>query len=458
MQLLNTKNKNAMIIISVAASIALIFLDQSSIGVILQQIQTDLEASDLGIRWIVNAYILTLSVLVLFGGQVTDFFGAKKIFIFGMSLFCVASFFCVISTTVWFLITARVIQGLGASLLIPSALVLINIGFSENERGKVLGTCVGIGSLFFASGPVFGGVVTQLLSWRWIFLLNIPLGLVSIVCASLITSQRLDKSNKLKEIDFAGLLIFIMSIFSVVVALMEGPYLGWKNKWIIILFVISFLGSILFYLVEIKNSNPLIHFELFKSKNFFAGNLILFNMQVCVVSIIYLVLWFEKVMKYSPLITGIAILPGFVPAIILSKWAGSWLDKRGSRAMLCIGTFLVSLGVMWISLIAYTHNYYLVFLGILSYGLGAAITIPNSATIIMASVEPWRKGMAAGILNTMRQLGGAIGLAVIGLVISNFLLKNNDTAYTQAFSFGMFTAGIFGFASTYLAYRYLENK
>lgn len=456
MRLLN--NKKEMLIISAAASIALIFLDQSSIGVLLKNIQTDLNASDFAIRWIVNAYILTLSVLLLFGGQIADIFCPRKIFTIGLLLFCFASLLCSISSVASMLIIARILQGLGASLVMPSTLVLINTGFPENERGKAMGTAVAIGSIFFASGPIIGGVVTQLLSWRWIFLINIPVGVVSILFAYLSIPKYKREGKSWRQIDLSGLVIFAISVAALIAGLMEASKVGWNNKWIVSLFVIFSSGIILFYLTEINKSNPLIHFNLFRKRNFFVGNLILFSIQVCVVSVVYWALWFEEVMKFSPLLAGLAILPGFVPAMVLSRWAGSWLDKRGSRQLICWGTLLVALGVVWISLFSHTNNYCLVFIGMLSYGVGAAITIPNSVTTVLASVDPWQKGMAAGTLNTMRQLGGAIGLAIIGVMMSNFILVGDDKAYSKAFSSGMLAAGIFGFISSYLAYRYLENK
>ena len=449
-----------LLLIAVTASISMIFLDQSSIGVLLPSIHHDLSGSSLVLRWIVNIYLLTIAALVLIGGRLADYLGSRKTFLMGLAMFLCASILCALSHSMVSMLFGRFLQGLGASLLIPAGLVLINIFYPPRERGRALGRAVMVGAIFFSAGPFVGGFLSEYWSWQLMYLLNVPISLISAVCLFVAKNDSVVKKGW-GHFDFFGAIIFIYSISALVISLMQLPLLGWSNPMEILLFVTAMAGFVVLAVVEKRKMEPLIKFALFMNNNYLAGNMVLFFIQACVISVIFWSIWLQNILGFSPLMAGFAVLPGFLPAAIISYSAGKWLDVRGARKPICLGLFFVIIGLLWIAFTAYTKNYPIIFFGMLSYGVGAAITIPNATTVVLNSVDSPLRGMAAGTLNTLRQAGGAIGIAVVGVVTSMTSSDQNVklSMFLGAgwFPISMLVLALFGALGFFFAYRYLDK-
>ena len=431
--------RKMLLLTAMSACVAMIFLDESGVGVTLPMIQKDLGLSNLGVQWVMNAFLLVLAMLVLAGGRWADYVGHRKVFMIGITIFTVASLLCGVAQNEWWLISARALQGIGASFLVPTNMTLINMGFPPHERGKALGTVIGISSFFMAGGPFIGGLLTQFLSWRWLFLLNIPAALLSIYF-TLLAIPNDEARYPSCRFDRPGLLIFCVALSTLIVGLMEGSNLGWSSFPVIILLLIAVVSLLLFGIVELKTQYPLIELHHFRNKVFLAGNIILFCGQLSVVSMVFWAIWLQQSIGFSPFMAGIALLPTTGPIIFLARLGGKWLDRFGPRLPIILGTGLIMIGTFWIALFAQKNNYTWVVMGLLLCGIGTPLIMPTSVTTILSTVPSDEHGMAAGILNTMRQIGAAFGLAVVGAVIAYYEIA---TSYSRAFSYGIALSGLF---------------
>jgi len=459
-----TNKAKLLLIIAMSACVAMIFLDESGVGVTLPSIQKDLGLSNLGMQWVMNAFLLLLSSFLLASGRLADSIGHRKVFIIGMIVFLVASFLCGVAQSQAWLITGRVLQGIGASLLAPTNMTLINMAFPAAERGKALGTVIGISSLFMAGGPLIGGFIAEFFSWRWIFLLNIPVAIISIYFTLLAipADKALQQSFRF---DIKGLIFFSVVLNALIIGLMEGTNFGWQNPIIISLLLIGTIGLVLFAYFELKISHPLIDLRCFSNKVFLTGNIILFCGQLSVISMIFWSIWLQQVIGFTPLMAGIALLPTTGPIIFFARIGGKWLDQYGPRLPIILGTGLIVLGTFWIALMAQQNSYLWIIFGLLCCGIGTPLIMPTAVTTILSTVAPAQHGMAAGTLNTMRQIGAAFGLAIIGATISyyempaNNLLPTNTTAiYSRAFAYGIAVSGIFALLAFIFSVLYLPKK
>ncbi len=404
----------------------MIFLDQSGVGVTLPTMQHDLNLTTIESQWVMNAFFLTLSVLLLFCGRLSDHLGYRRVFLSGLLIFLLASIICASATNGLWIIFGRALQGVGGSLALSTYLILLSRMIPVESRGKALGLCAAFGSLFLSSGPLIGGFFSQVLSWRWIFIINIPIVVICIFLTFIAIPAERDAGIK-ESFDLTGLLFFILPLTSLVVALMEGSAWGWGNGYIIALFIISASTAVIFCYIERRKRLPLLKLQLFRGRLFFSGNIILLCTQAGALAMVFWALWLQKSLGFSPLKTGVALLPAGLPYIIASRWGGGLLDKYGPKVPLVIGTTLFFVGNLWVALAAPFADYKLLFLGLVIFGIGWGFIIPCGILTVMGSVKAEEHGMGSGVLNTMRQLGGCLGLAIVGAIITsynNFKLGN----------------------------------
>ncbi|MDP1574663.1 MAG: MFS transporter [Coxiellaceae bacterium] len=466
MEMISKKKRN-LLLIALSASTMMVFLDESAVGVTLPSIQHDIGLSSLGMQWVMNSFLLLLAIFVLAGGRMADYVGHRKVFLLGMTIFLISSLFCGIAETQGVLISARAFQGLGASLLVPTSMTIINMYFPFNERGTAMGTVVGFSSLFMAAGPFIGGFFAQDLSWRLIFLFNIPLAIISI--AFVLTAITHDiPPHAHCRFDKKGLSAFAIALSALIIGLTSVTNLGWTSPLTISLFLIALIGFILFAWIEIKTQWPLINFYLFRNKAFLAGNIILFCGQQSVISMIFWAIWLQKSLGLSPLIAGLALLPTTGPIIIFARMGGVWLDRYGPRLPIILGTGLIMIGTFWIALMALENSYLWILFGLLCCGVGTPLIMPTAITTVISSAPQDQHGMAAGTLNTLRQVGAALGLAVIGTVINSYELSKTHTThltsseyasvYTHAFSYGIFASALFALVAFIFAITCLPKR
>ncbi len=430
--------KQKLLLIAISAFLSMIFLDQTGVGVTLPRMQLELGLSNLDVQWVMNAYFFTLSILLLFSGRLSDYIGSRRLFIIGMSIFLIGSVVCATSQAGWWIISGRALQGIGGSMALATYIILLSRCFPVEKRGAALGTSAAFGSLFLSNGPLIGGLFSELINWHWIFWVNLPIAAVCIYF-TLVSVEKDAPSTHHAPFDIPGLILFIIALGALIVALMEGPELGWANHEILLLFLIAIFGFLIFAITELKTRVPLIQLHLFKNKIFLAGNIILFCTQACAIAMVFWVLWLQYSHGFNPLIAGLVLLPAGIPYIITSRLGGGWLDKHGPRLPLCTGSSLLLLGNIGIVAAVVLHSYTILFISMVIYGSGWGMLVPCGILTVMASVKHEQHGTASGVLNTMRQAGGALGLAVVGAVIASVMYHKISVFLSTAFSTSQIT-------------------
>lgn len=434
-------------LIAISLFLSMVFIDETGISVTLPMIQKDFHMTSLGIQWIMNGMFLPLAVLVLFGGKLSDHLGYRNIFTTGMIIFVVASILCGIATNSYEILIGRVMQGVGASFMLATYAVLIALVFNENERGNALGSCASVASIFLATGPFIGGFFTYYLNWHWIFLINFPIGLVCLYFIYLAIPKDVIISNT-NKFDINGVITFVLGFSLFIYALMQTTTYGWNNATTLFPLITAIILLTIFFYSQYKKSNPFLNLKLFSNKNFLSGNIILLCTQIPVMTLTYWALWLQYSLEYSPLLSGIALLPAGIPILLTAKIGGILADKKGVKLPIILGSIIVLLGILWLAITAHYESYGLAIIGFLCYAIGAPFVISPAIGLVLNSVDPNERGVAAGVLNTMRQLGATLCFAIVGVVITTFYQMQNSShvhsfSYTNAFSYGMWVTALF---------------
>ena len=405
----NTPQKT-LLMLAMIACYALIFIDESGIAVTLPAIQNSFALTTNDMHWIINSYLLMLSVLLLLGGKLSDCYGQRFMFLLGLGGFIIASLICASAQNNAWLISGRIAQGVAASVLLPCISVLIKNHFPQEHFGKAFGLIIGFSNLFYALGPFIGGLVTQYLSWRWFFWLNLPIGLLCYGFTHFSASEQAGSGSHFSDIK--GLLSFVISISLLVFALMQSSVWTWYDPRVLLSLIAGFVVLAVFVLFELKNKRPLLDLRLFKIRNFSAGNLILLCLSICLTLIVFCALWLQKDLGFSPTKVGLALLPATLTFIFVPHFAGVWHDHSGAKPPLLLGCMLVLLSLVWMVCVIPLQNYLWFFAGLILFGFGIPLAIPNSIMTIMNSAPAEQAGAASGTFTTIRQLGLTLGIAL----------------------------------------------
>lgn len=405
------KNRKWWILLAMSSSLALVFIDQTALAVALPAIQRELNLSNSLTQWVINAYLLALSAIILLGGKIGDRLGHKRAFLFGVTVFVLASVLSALAESGGWLITMRAIQGIGGAFMMPSTNALVTNAFSDKERGKALGIYVALAAIFLALGPLLGGFLTQVFSWRAVFWINFPIALISIFLAisSVPGWTRTEKLN----IDWLGFFISILFISGFVLGFMEGPNWGWTSLSSISLFLFSTLSLVSFIVWENKTSNPLVELTLFKNLTFSILFSVLLIIQAVGIVFIFWAIFLQNVLYYTPLKAGLLLLPAMLPIIIMAPLGGHLRDKYGPTIPMFWGSLLVILSLIWIGIFCHHQTYPILFPGLLGFGIGMPLILSGIMVTVMNMVKVEQRGIASAILNCSRQFGTSIGLAVL---------------------------------------------
>jgi len=440
---------NRLLILAVSACLILVYIDQTGVSLALNSIKDLFNLSDEAERWVINSYTLSLAISILVCGKLGDILGHRKMFILGLGLFLISSLGCGMSFSGGSLIASRVLQGISSALIVSNSIVLIIENTERDKRGSAVGRCIAMASCVGVFGPTIGGFFTQFYSWRLLFLINVPIAIISIVFTVLSTVPR-EYKPKLINFDLLGFSTFAFSIAGIIISLMEGESWGWLSFSFLSLIFVSLLLLMSFVLIDAKVRHPFVNLSLFSCKKFTAGCLLLLFIQTCdITSAVFWVLYLQNSLEYSAWLSGLLILPVTLPGIYFSNLSGKLLDKFGPMLPTTLGALLASLSVSWIALIAYYKSYWLILPSFIMYGIGESLIIPATITTLISLVPKKDYGLASGVANTMRQIGGALGFSVIGAVIagSQRLVEAPDygSLYASAFSKGMWVAAFFSF-------------
>lgn len=444
--------KKTLFMIAMIACFAMVFIDESGIAVVLPSVQKVFHLTENSIHWIINSYLLVLSVLLLLGGKLSDLFGHKRIFTIGIVIFSIGSLICGLSSNDSILISGRAIQGIGASLLMPCMTVLVQHVFQESF-GKAFGVILSFSNLFYALGPFIGGAITEYLTWQWFFLLNIPVGMICLLFTYMSVKEDLHH-NIVKFKDYKGLVLFILTLSFFIIGLMQGGEWGWSDLKTITCFLLTIIGLIIFVLLELKTAEPVLDINLFRIKRFSAGNIVLLCSVITLTVIVFLALWLQKSLGFSPTTVGLALLPSTLTFIFIPTIGGHWQEKVGLRIPTLTGTLLILFGMIWITVSAYLNNYFLMLPGLISFGLGLPLAIPGSINIIMTSVKPEQSGVASGVFTTVRQFALSIGIAVFSAAVSTF--QNFSGTYGESFVVGMVVMSFIALIGTSVVFKYVK--
>src|SRR5659263_56621 len=409
-------------------------LDGSIVNLALPAL-TDFFKTDITtIEWVVMAYLLTITSLLLSLGRISDMIGRKTIFAGGLAVFTLGSGLCAFSTTEGQLILFRIFQGIGAAMLMATGVAIITHAFPPRERGKamgLIGTVVSIGSM---TGPVLGGFLIQRVGWQYIFLINIPVGIVGTIMALKVLHT--DEKIKGQSFDIPGALALFIGMVSLLLALSEGQEKGWGSIFIIFLFVSSLVFFTIFVLIETKTKQPALDLRHFKNKQFAAANISALISFMAMFSVILLMPFLLlKKLNYSPEKAGLVFMSVPLVMSIVSPISGWLSDKTSSHVLSSIGIGISTLSILSLSYLNGGSSFMDVALSLSFLGLGMGLFHPPNNSIIMGSLPKEQLGIAAGIMGTMRNMGMVIGVAVSGAVFSNRFVfyGNNESSFLPAF-------------------------
>ena len=433
MRLLTENNRKWWILAAMTTSISMIFVDITVLPVVLPTLQRELDITDLGLQWVINAYTLVLSVLVLAGGRLGDMWGLKKAFCFGIGMFAIASALCGVSTTAWWMIMSRALQGIGGAFMLPATQGIIIANFPPHQRGKAMGLFVSIGSIFLALGPLIGGSLTSYLSWHYVFWINLPIAALGLVL-SLSTVPSME--GRKEKFDYRGFLILAVGIASLIIALMQAQEWGWLSFPTLSLLCIGCFA--LYYLFHRKHKAhaSIIDFALMKKKSFFSSSSCIFCTQVVIIVTVFWAIYFQNILGFSASKAGLYSFYANIPLLVAAPIGGFLVDRYGPRIPVMIGFGLILFSLAWLVIFCRHESLFLLLPTLVAFGSGATLIFTPSFVALMNEVPPEKRGIASGINTALRQFGSSLGLALFGTLYSSIyfgklgqsLLSNQRTA------------------------------
>ena len=394
----------------------LAFLDGTVVNVALPEIGRDLGASTAALQWILNGYLLTLASLILLGGSLGDRYGRRRIFVYGIGLFTAASLLCAVAPTAEFLIAARLLQGIGGALLTPGSLAMIEASFVPGDRARAIGAWSGLGGVAAAIGPLLGGYLIEAVSWRAIFLINLPIGAFVIATALRHVPETRDPMAT-GRLDLPGAILAALGLAGTTYALIEAPE-GGASPLILFAGIGGVAALVAFLVAERRSPNPMMPLDIFASKQFSAANVVTFVVYTALGGVFFLLVSFLQIsLGYSPIEAGAASLPVTALLLLLSARSGALAQRIGPRIPLTLGPLVIAAGLLLMSGIEPGDSYVGgVLPSVTVFGLGLALVVAPVTATVLAAADVRHSGIASGINNAVSRVGGLLAVAVLPLV------------------------------------------
>ena len=397
----------------------MIMLDNTVVNVALPAIRADLGISVSELEWTVAAYALTFASLLLTGGKLGDLLGRRKIFIVGLTVFTLSSLACGLSSSAPQLISARAVQGIGAALMMPATLSIISHTFHARERGMAIGIWAGVSALALAIGPLLGGIITEHISWNWIFYVNVPIGVLAVIAAIVVVPESKDTSHE-QRLDLPGLLTSGIGLLALVYALIEGHQYGWTSARILGLFAVAVVALGSFVLLEMHQRLPMLDLSLFRNGTFAGANIVAILVTLAMFGIfVFFPIYMQTIRGWSPIQAGAALLPWTVMIVIFAPIAGKLSDRVGSRWLMAGGMTVVAACCLLLSTVTLHSTFWHMLPAFLLGGLGMSFVMTPMSAAAMGAAPVAKAGVASGVLNTFRQVGVALGIAITGAIVAN---------------------------------------
>ena len=402
------------------------FIDGTVVNVALPALQTDLDATALDVQWVIEAYSLLLSAFLLVGGSLGDHYGRRRIFLIGVAIFAIASACCGLAANIAQLIGARAAQGFGAAMLVPESLAIISSSFSEEERGRAIGTWSGLSAITTGIGPVLGGWLIEHVSWRAVFFINLPIALVVVLISFRHIREAAAREND--RVDWSGAFLAVLGLGGLVYGLIESSRAGFGQFAVMSALIAGGVLLAAFLWVEWRSSHPMLPLALFRSPSFAGTNLLTFLLYAALSgTLFFLPLNLIQVQHYSATGAGAALLPFILIMSSLSRWSGGLVTRFGPKLPLVVGPLLVATGYTLFLLPSFGGDYWTNFFPpIAAVGLGMATTVAPLTTTVMSSVPQNRAGIASGVNNAVARTAGLIAIALLGTVMLHVF--RNDLA------------------------------
>ncbi len=447
------ENRKWWTLVAVAFGLFMIMLDNTVVNVALPSIERDLGIGISELEWVVNAYALTFAVLMLTGGKLADLLGRRRIFIVGLVIFTGASLASGLATSAGWLIGARTVQGAGAALMNPATLSIITATFPPRQRGMAIGIWAGVSAMALAIGPLVGGLLTEQIDWSWIFFVNVPVGVLGVVVARLAIDESRDTSHE-QRLDLPGLLASGIALFALTYGLIEANTYGWTSPRILALFAVAAVGLVAFVLLELHQRVPMLDITLFRNGTFAGANAVALLVTLSMFGVFFFIsLYMQNILGYSAVRAGASFLPMTVLIILVAPIAGRQSDRIGSRWMMAAGMALVAVSLVVFSRLGEHSSWWNLLPGMLVGGFGMALTMTPMTAAALGSVPVDKAGVGSGVLNSFRQVGGALGIAVMGAIMASQIKQSVAQGHSrpEAFVDGLSTTMLVGAGIAFLA-------